>query len=73
MTASTIGIDISKDHLDAYRREDGASRRFANDKAGHKALIKWLSQRPVERVAFEPIKPVSTKSEEGQSPGRQLP
>ena len=39
MTASTIGIDISKDHLDAYRMDDGASRRFANAKAGHKALI----------------------------------
>ncbi len=24
MTPSTIGIDISKDHLDTYRMEDGA-------------------------------------------------
>ena len=57
MTHSTIGIDISKDTLDAYRMEDGASRRFANDKAGHRTLIKWLSQTPVERVVFEPTGP----------------
>jgi len=57
MTASPIGIDISKNHLDAYRMSDGASRRFANDKAGHKVLIKWLSQTPVERVVFEPTGP----------------
>lgn len=29
------GVDISKDHLDAHRMRDGASRRFANDHAGH--------------------------------------
>jgi len=39
MTNDTIGIDISKDHLDAHRMRDGARRRFANDKAGHGALI----------------------------------
>jgi hypothetical protein len=33
----------SKDHLDAHWLADGATRRFANDKRGHKALIKWLA------------------------------
>jgi hypothetical protein len=42
MNSSTIGIDILKDTLDAYRMEDGASRRFANDKTGHRALIAWI-------------------------------
>jgi transposase len=57
MQNDTIGVDVSKDHLDAHRLIDGASRRFANDKCGHKALIKWLAQTPVKRVAFEPTGP----------------
>ena len=57
MTPSTIGVDISKDFLDAHRLADGASRRFANDKAGRKALIKWLSAMPVTLVVFEPTGP----------------
>lgn len=57
MQNDTIGVDLSKDHLDAHRLSDGASRRFANDKAGFRALIKWLAQTPVERVVFEPTGP----------------
>jgi transposase len=57
MQYDTIGVDVSKDHLDAHRLTDGASRRFANDKRGHKALIKWLAQTPVQRVVFEPTGP----------------
>jgi transposase len=53
----TIGVDVSKDHLDAHRLADGATRRFANDKGGHKALIKWLAQTPANRVVFEPTGP----------------
>jgi transposase len=34
MTNDTIGVDVSKDHLDAHRLADGATRRFANDKGG---------------------------------------
>lgn len=54
MSETTIGIDVSKDWLDAHRLPDGASRRFANDKNGHKALIRWIGQAPVTRVVFEP-------------------
>jgi hypothetical protein len=36
MKHDTLGVDVSKDHLDAHRLADGATRRFANDKAGHK-------------------------------------
>jgi transposase len=35
----------------------GASRRFANTKGGHKALIEWLAQTPLYRVVFEPTGP----------------
>lgn len=54
MTHITIGIDISKDHLDSHRLPDGACNRFANTKAGIKALIKWLLADLPERVVFEP-------------------
>jgi hypothetical protein len=46
MQNDTNGVDISKDHLDVHRLADGASRRFANDRGGHKALIKWVVWRP---------------------------
>ena len=57
MKNDTIGVDVSKDHLDAHRLADGATRRFANDKGGHKALIKWLAEMPANRVVFEPTGP----------------
>ena len=44
MMKDTIGVDISKDHLDAHRMSDGASRRFANDKAGQTAFIAWIGE-----------------------------
>jgi transposase len=56
MTNDTIGVDISKDHLDAHRMSDGASRRFANGKAGHKAFVTWLGG-PGARIVYEPTGP----------------
>jgi len=57
MKNDTIGVDVSKDHLDAHRLADGATRRFANNKGGHKALLKWLAETPLCRVVFEPTGP----------------
>ena len=57
MQNDTIGVDISKDHLDAHRLADGAIRHFANDKSGHRAFVKWLVHGSVERVVFEPTGP----------------
>ncbi len=57
MNPSTIGVDVSKAWLDAHRLVDGAARRFANDKTGRKALIKWMGAAPVKRVVFEPTGP----------------
>jgi len=57
MKNDTIGVDVSKDHLDAHRLSDGVNRRFANDKTGHRAFIRWLVQPSVERVVFEPTGP----------------
>lgn len=44
MTDITIGIDISKDHLDAHRLPGGEHERFDNTSSGHKALV-WLPPR----------------------------
>lgn len=60
MTKDTIGVDISKDHLDAHRMSDGAVRCFANDTAGHTAFIDWLGQPGIIRdlrVIYEPTGP----------------
>lgn len=52
MTKPTIGVDISKDHLDACRWPDGETCRVSNDAAGHRRLIGWIGD-DVARVAFE--------------------
>ena len=52
MKQHTVGIDISKAHLDAYRLADGESGQFDNDLAGIQALIDWIGTR-VECVAYE--------------------
>ena len=57
MTEATIGIDISKDHLDAFRLEDRAAQRFENSVSGFRALLKWLGQTPVARIVYEPTGP----------------
>ncbi len=69
MTNDTIGVDISKDHLDAHRLSDGASRRFASDSRGHKALMGWLSPSqldpPSVRIVYEPTGPYHRAFERG--------
>jgi transposase len=57
MKNDTIGVDVSKDWIDAHRLADGASRRFANDKRGHQAFVKWRAETPAVRVVFEPTGP----------------
>lgn len=57
MTDHTIGVDISKSHLDVFRLEDGAAQRFENSAAGFRALSKWLSAAAVARIVFEPTGP----------------
>lgn len=57
MTEYTIGVDISKSHLDAFRLEDQAAQQFENSPCGFRALIKWLGKLPVARIVFEPTGP----------------
>ena len=71
MTEYTIGTDISKSHLDAFRLEDQASQRFGNLAAGFRALIKWLGAQPLARVVYEPTGPYHKAFE--AAPGTHFP
>ncbi len=53
MIQTTIGIDISKDYLDAHRLPDGTAQRFSNDKKGCRALVAWIGRDRVTRVVYE--------------------
>ena len=52
----TIGIDISKDWLDAFAAPEGRASRFPNDSAGFRKLIAWIGSE-VDRIAYEPTGP----------------
>ena len=49
----TIGIDVSKEALDAYRLSDRCHARFANDRAGVKALMRWVGGKTPTLLVFE--------------------
>lgn len=53
MSEDSIGIDISKDHLDVWRLSDGAYRQFANSQAGLGCLLRWVGADRPARVVFE--------------------
>ena len=52
--AQSVGVDISKDTLDVHLHPAGLARRFANTPKGRRALIAWLTEVTVTRLAFEP-------------------
>lgn len=54
MSHLIVGVDVSKDWLDAHRRSDGHDKRFPNTKQGRQSLIRWAG---IARVAFEPSGP----------------
>ena len=49
----TVGIDISKATLDVYVHPADRERQFTNTAKGHRELIDWLGQWPIDRIAFE--------------------
>lgn len=57
MTEHSIGIDISKSHLDVFHLEKQTAQRFENSARGFRALRKWLSPLTVARVVFEATGP----------------
>ena len=52
--AQTLGVDISKDALDAYLHPQGIAQRFPNNIKGFKALLAWLADANPARIVFEP-------------------
>ena len=48
-----IGIDVSKDSLDAATLPTGQSRKFTNDAAGIAELVEWARPFNPERIIFE--------------------
>ena len=53
MSKTYLGIDVSKDHLDAYARPVGDTHQFANDEAGIAELVAWAKRHQPERIIFE--------------------
>ena len=51
MAAVVAGIDVSKARLDVHGA--GQDRRFDNERAGYRAVGKWLAEHRVERVVME--------------------
>lgn len=49
----TLGIDISKDRLDAHVFATGAARDFTNDRAGIPRLARWIAELGRPLVVFE--------------------
>ncbi len=52
-----IGVDVSKDTLDAHARSANLSKRFANDPAGIAELVAWVKPFAPERIIFESTGP----------------
>jgi len=42
MTNITIGLDISKDKIDAAKLPSQEAHQFDNNSKGHKKLIRWM-------------------------------
>ena len=64
MTEHTIGVDISKSHLDVFDAARDASMRFKNSAIGFRALEKWLGKAQIARVVYEPTGPYHRNFEE---------
>lgn len=64
MTEHTIGVDISKSHLDVFDAERREAKRFENSISGFRAFEKWLGKLEITRVVYEPTGPYHRNFEE---------
>lgn len=64
MKDHTIGVDISKSHLDVFDAERDAVKRFENSASGFRAFKKWLGKASIARVVYEPTGPYHRNFEE---------
>lgn len=71
MTEHTLGVDISKGHLDVFHLEEERVARFENSKTGLRRFQGWIGSRQLARVVYEPTGPyhrLFEKSFSGQLP-----
>lgn len=61
----TIGVDVSKDRLDAFALGPGRHRSFANHRDGQRALRRWIEALGQPLVVFEPTGPYHRAFERG--------
>jgi transposase len=52
-----VGVDVSKDTLEAYARPAKLRQRFANDSAGIAELVAWVKPLAPDRIVFESTGP----------------
>ena len=64
MTEHTIGVDISKSHLDVFDAERREAKRFENSARGFRAFEKWCGKLEIARVVYEPTGPYHRNFEE---------
>jgi transposase len=50
----SIGLDISKATIDAYRLNTGEAAQFSNSSAGLRTLRRWIGKRMPDLVIYEP-------------------
>ncbi|WP_242011629.1 IS110 family transposase [Acetobacter fallax] len=55
--AVVVGIDVSKDHLDAAQYPDGDQIQTANNVKGLRALLRWIGRQQAVQVVFEATGP----------------
>lgn len=53
MKRESIGIDVSKDVLDAYSAKSEKHEQFSNDIVGVKKLLKWIKSEEAQIVCLE--------------------
>ena len=57
MTRTILGVDVSRDTLDAHVRPAGLCRRFDNTPTGIAELVAWAKSITPERIVFESTGP----------------
>lgn len=69
---SIIGVDVSKQSLDAHDRLTNQSHRFTNDDDGIEKLVAWVKSKAPTRILFESTGPYH-KAAVGTLLGEGLP
>lgn len=54
MITNAIGVDVSKDGLDAYSLSGAAHAKFDNNRVGFRAFSNWARKQDVELIVYEP-------------------